>query len=165
LQIQRILARAFSEERRLEEAEALGKETLNAQHRVKADPYGTARTQLSLGRVLVENGKPDEAEPLLQESLKFFRGDVSSKSRPELAAQVANWLGAIQVARKAYPEAESLLLSGSDAFFAPGAEMSPNERRVAVSHILKLYRDWGKPEQTAIWQKKLDGLAQNQSQP
>jgi len=157
--MQRILARALAEEGRLEEAEALCKETLNAQHRVKADPYGTARTQLSLGRVLVENGKPDEAEPLLQASLTFFRGDVSSKSRPELAAQAANWLGAIQVARKAYPEAESLLLSASDEFFTQAAELSPNERRVAVRHIVNLYQAWGKPEQTAKWQKKLEGLA------
>jgi hypothetical protein len=66
------------------------------------------------------------------------------------------------VARKAYPEAETLLLSGSDAFFAPAAEMSPNERRVAVGHIVNLYQAWGKPAQTAAWQNKLDQLAKTQ---
>ncbi len=109
--------------------------------------------------MLVEEGKPDEARPLLQEALTFFREDASSKSRPELAAQAANWLGAIQIGRKAYPEAEALMLSGYEPFFTATAELTPNERRLAVGHIVKLYQAWDKPEKAAIWQKKLDGLA------
>src|SRR5947207_14595254 len=97
----------------------------------------------------MEKGQPDEAEPMLQEARTFFRGDVSTKSRPELAAQAANWLGAIQLARNAYPEAEALMLRGYEQFFAPRAEMSPNERRIAVCHVVKLYQAWGKPEQKA----------------
>jgi len=62
-------------------------------------------------------------------------------------------------ARKAYPEAEALMQPGSERFFAANAEMSPNERRLAVGHIVKLYQAWDKPEKAAIWQKKLDGLA------
>ena len=113
----------------------------------------------SAGRVLVEESKLDEAEPRLQEALTIFHNDASSKFKPELAGQAANWLGAIQLARKAYPEAEALMLPDSERFFARAAEMSPNERRVAVGHIVSLYQAWGKPEQTATWQKKLDGLA------
>jgi tetratricopeptide (TPR) repeat protein len=161
LHIQRCLVRALADEGRLDEAEALGKETLNALRRTKADQegHGTARTQLYLGRVLVEEGKLDEAEPYLQEALTFFRDEEWSKPRPELAAQAANWLGAIQLARKAYPEAEALLLPGSGSFFAPAADMSPDERRLAFGHILNLYQALGKPEQAAVWQKKLDQLA------
>ncbi len=161
LQLQRLLARAFAEGGRLDEAEALCKETLSALRRTKADQegHGTARTLLYLGRVLVEEGKPDEARPLLQEALTFFREDASSKSRPELAAQAANWLGAIQLGRKAYPEAEELMLPGYEPFFTATAELTPNERRLAVGHIVKLYQAWDKPEKAAIWQKKLDGLA------
>jgi hypothetical protein len=43
--------------------------------------------------------------------------------------------------------------------------MSPNERRVAIGHIVSLYQAWGKPEQTVTWQKKLDGLAKNPTKP
>src|SRR6266404_2028556 len=158
--VQRVLVRALAEEGRLVDAEALGKETLNARVRTKAnqDDVGTGRTLLYLGRVLVEESKLDEAEPLLQEALTIFRKDDSIKSRPELAGQAENWLGAIQLARKAYPQAEALMLPGSERFFATraNAEMSPNERRLAVGHIVNLYQTWGKPEQTAIWQKKLD---------
>jgi serine/threonine protein kinase/tetratricopeptide (TPR) repeat protein len=165
LQMQRVLGRAYAEAGRLDEAEALCKEALDAQLRTKANQegLGAARTRLYLGRVLMEKGKPAEAEPLLQDALKFFREDASSKPKPELAAQAANWLGAIQLGRQAYPEAEALMLPGSDWFFAAGAEMSPNERRLAVGHIVKLYEAWGKPEQMADWQKKLDALANPQA--
>ena len=158
--IQRVLVRALAENGQLIKAEALGKETLDARLRTKAnqDNVGTGRTLLYLGRVLVEESKLDEAESRLQEALTIFHNDASSKFRPELAGQAANWLGAIQVARKDYPKAEALMLPGSERFFAPAAEMSPNERRVAVGHIVSLYQAWGKPEQTATWQKKLDGL-------
>ena len=163
LHIQRVLVRALAEQGRLVEAEALGRETLDARLRTQAnqDRVGTARTLLYLGRVLVEENKLDEAEPRLQEALTIFRQDSSIKYRPELAAETANWLGAIQVARKAYPEGESLLLPDSDRFFVPGAEMSPHERRLAVGHIVNLYEAWSRPKEAAAWQKKFDGLARN----
>jgi tetratricopeptide (TPR) repeat protein len=168
LLIQRVLARALAEEGRLDEAEALCKETLDPRLHSPAshDRYGIARTQLTLGRVLVENGKPDEAAPLLDKALTFFREDAVTKlPRPFLAAQAANWLGTIQLGRKDYTNAETLLLMGSDQFFVPTADMSPNERRVAVGHIVQLYRAWPKPEQAAYWQKKLDSLPPLASKP
>jgi tetratricopeptide (TPR) repeat protein len=158
--VQRVLARALAEEGRLEEAESLCRETLDTLRRTTADQevHSTARVLLYLGRVLVERGKLEEAEPLLQEALKLFRADEWSKPRSELAGQVENWLGAIQLARKAYPEAEALLLPGSERFFAPDAEMSPHERRLAIGHIVSLHQVCGKLDQAAVLQKKLDGL-------
>ena len=163
LQIQRVLARAYAEEGRLDEAEMLCKEALDTQVRTKAnqDGQGAARTRLYLGRVLVEKAKLDEAEPQLQDALKFFRSEAAHKPKPELAAQAANWLGAIQLGRHAYPEAEALMLPDADRFFVANAEMSPNERRLAVGHIVALYEAWGKADQAAAWQKKLDALAPN----
>jgi hypothetical protein len=40
--------------------------------------------------------------------------------------------------------------------------MSPNDRRLAVGPILNLCQGLGKPEQAAVWQKKLDQLAKTQ---
>jgi hypothetical protein len=108
--------------------------------------------------VLVEQGKLDEAEPHLQDALRFFRSEAAHKPKPDLAAQTANWLGAIQLARHDYAQAETNLLSGWAQFFAAAAEMSPNERRLAVSHILSLYQALGNPEQIDVWQKKLESL-------
>jgi tetratricopeptide (TPR) repeat protein len=160
LQLQRVLARAYADQGRLDKAAALCNEALEVQRRTKADQdgQGAARTQLILGRVLVEQGKLDEAEPHLQDALIFFRSDAAQKPKPELAAQSANWLGAIQLARNDYAQAATNLLSGWEPFFARTAEMSPNERRLAVGHIISLYQALGNPEQIAVWQKKLESL-------
>ena len=160
LQLQRVLARVYADERRLDDAAALCKEGLEVQRRTQANQegQGSARSQLILGRVLVEQGKLDEAELHLQDALKFFRSHAAQNPKPDLAAQSANWLGAIQLARKDYAHAETNLLSGWEPFFAATAEMSPNERRLAVSHILSLYQALGNSEQTAVWQKKLESL-------
>jgi tetratricopeptide (TPR) repeat protein len=160
LQLQRVLARVYADEGRLDEAAALCKEALEVQRRTEANQegQGAARTQLILGRVLVEQGQLDEAEPHLQDALKFFRSDAAHKPKPDLAAQTANWFGTIQLARKDYAQAETNLLSGSEQFFARTAEMSPNERRLAVGHIITLYQALGNAEQIAVWQKKLESL-------
>jgi serine/threonine protein kinase/tetratricopeptide (TPR) repeat protein len=157
LHIQRVLARALAEEGRPDEAEKLCKETLSARlgSRVGEEGYGNARTRLTLGRVLVENGKLDEAEPVLTEALKFFREDPVCKPLPYLAAQAANWLGAIALARKSWSQAEALLLPDSSQFFSPVADISPNERRLGVSHIVQLYQATDKPDQVAEWKQRL----------
>ena len=167
LQLQRILVRVLAEAERLGEAEALGRETLDARLRTRAnqDEIGTARTLLYLGRVLVQEGKLEEAAPPLQEALTIFRQDASLKSRPELAAQAANWLATIEVARKAYAQAEALMLPGLEVFFAARAELSPNERRIAISHFIQLYQAWDRPKEVAAWEAKLVQLAQSQHTP
>jgi tetratricopeptide (TPR) repeat protein len=157
LQFQRVRARALIEEGQFDVAEVLTKTTLAARRNQASDLRGTAYTLLYLGRVLVEEGKLVQAEPHLQEALAIFREQLPGK--PELAAQAANWLGVIQARRTNYTEAEILLLSGSEQFFLPAVEMSPNERRLAVGHIISFYQAWGKPDQAAVWEKKLETLA------
>jgi serine/threonine protein kinase len=157
LQFQRVRARALIEERRFDEAEVLTKTALAARRHQASDLRGTAYTLLYLGRLLVEEGKLVEAEPHLQEALTIFRERLPGK--PELAAQAANWLGVIQTQRRNYTDAESLLLSGAEQLFTPAAEMSPNERRLAVGHIISLYQAWEKPDQAGVWQKKFETLA------
>jgi hypothetical protein len=117
----------------------------------------------------------DEANLATRERLDLFievchaiqhaHQDASLKSRPELAGQVANWLGAIQVSRKGYQQAEALMLPGSEVFFAARAELSPNERRVAIGHFVQLYEAWGRPTEAAAWQKKLNQLAKGPNKP
>ena len=81
-----------------------------------------------------------------------------------LEAQAANWLGVIQIGRKAYPEAEALMLPGSEAFFATNAMMSLNERRLAASHMVKLYEAWNRPDRAAEWKRKLELLSRQEAE-
>jgi tetratricopeptide (TPR) repeat protein len=156
LHMQRTLARALAEEECFVEAEALARSTLEERLRQTIDQEGNGRTMLILGRALMQQGKLDEAEHLLQAALPLLRQYIGTRDAG--AALAANWLGVIQVARGAYPEAEKLLLPDSDRFFDPANQLSPTEVRLAVSHIVQLYQAWGKPEQAAIWQRKLNGL-------
>jgi serine/threonine protein kinase/tetratricopeptide (TPR) repeat protein len=156
LHIQNALVRVLAEERRLDEAEALARETLAVRTRVMPAHEGTGRIMLLLGIVLVEKAKLDEAEPLLRQALRLFRENYAKK--PELAAQTENWLGAILVARGQHPEAEALLLPDSERFFTPSLDMSAREKRAVVGHIVQLYRDWDKTAKAADWQKRLDEL-------
>jgi serine/threonine protein kinase/tetratricopeptide (TPR) repeat protein len=158
LHLQRVWARALAEEGCSAEAEGLARSTLEARLRQTSDPEGTGRTLLVLGRALAEQGKLDEAESVLQAALPLLRQYVRTKDA--VAALAANWLGAMQVTRGAYAEAESLMLPDADQLFSPAAQITPNELRLAVAHIAALYQDWGKPEQAAEWQNKLDALAQ-----
>ena len=158
--IQQTRVRILVETGRRDEAEAMALESLEVRRRTTPREEGTGRTLLHLGQVLVEKGRLDEAGPFLQEALALFREHYAMK--PELAAQAANWLGTIQTAHGAYPEAEALLLSNPQVFSTLAAAMSPAEKRTAIGHIVKLYQAWNKPEQAAAWQKKLDELAKPQ---
>jgi tetratricopeptide (TPR) repeat protein len=156
LHLQRVLARVWAEEGCFVEAEALARTTLEARLRQATDLEGDGRTMLILGRALMQQGKLDEAEPFLQAALPLLREHIRTKDAS--AALAANWLGAIQVARNAYPEAEKLLLPDSDRFFDPANQLSPTEVRLALGNIIALYRAWGKSDKAAYWQQELDQI-------
>ena len=153
---QRVLARALAEEGCFVEAESLAGQTLDERLRQTMDAEGNGRTMLILGRALAQQGKLDEADHWLQAALPLLREYIRNTDASAVVA--ANWLGAIRVARGAYPEAEGLLLLDSERLFDPGNQLSPNEVRLAVGHIISLYQALGNPEQIAVWQKKLESL-------
>jgi serine/threonine protein kinase len=159
LHLQYMLARVLVDQGRFDEAETLAKENLRLrQHALIAEDGNTACSMLLVARVLVERGKLDEAQSLLQQARTIFREHYAQQL--ELIARVENVLGALQLSRGNYPEAESLLLPLAKQFLTPISSMSPHERSEAVSHIVKLYQLWGKPEQAATWQHKLDEISQ-----
>jgi tetratricopeptide (TPR) repeat protein len=157
LHLQRVLARAFADEGCFVEAEALAWSTLQERLRQASDPEGNGRTMLILGRALAQQSKLEEAEPLLQTALPLLREHIHTRDAG--AALAANWLGAIQVARGAYPEAEKLLLPDSERLFDPAAQVSPTEMRLAAGNIISLYEAWGKPEKAAQWRKRIEAFA------
>jgi tetratricopeptide (TPR) repeat protein len=159
LHLQRVLARALAEEGCFIEAETLARQTLDERLRQTMDPEGNGRTMLILGRALMQQGRLDEAEHLLQAALPLLREYLRNTDASTVLA--ANWLGAIQVARGAYPEAEKLLLPDSERLFDPANQLSPTEVRLAVGNIIALYDAWEKPEKAAIWRRKLETCARS----
>jgi tetratricopeptide (TPR) repeat protein len=161
LHLQFRLARVLAEEGRLVEAEDLARKTLAVRQQVlQRDSAGAATAMLLLGRILVERAQSnqlEEAESLLRQARVIFIERLTPK--PELPAATENWLGAIQLVRRDFPAAERLMLPNAERLFVPTGELSPNERRLAVGHLVALYRAWEKPEAVDAWQKRLDGLA------
>jgi hypothetical protein len=51
------------------------------------------------------------------------------------------------------------MLPDSERFFDPANQLSPTEVRLAVGNIIALYEAWKKPEQAAIWRRKLEAFA------
>lgn len=153
----RVDVQALAEEACFVEAETLARQTLDERLRQSMDPEGNGRTMLILGRVLAQQGKLDEAQHLLQAALPLLCDYIRNTDASAVLA--ANWLGAIQVARGAYPEAEGLLLPDSHRLFDPANQLSPTEVRLAVGNIIALYEAWRKPEQAAAWKRRLDELA------
>ncbi len=160
LHLQHNLARIYAVQGRLGQAEKLARETLAKRRRVTPELEAIGRTMLILGRVLLEKREFDEADALLHEALGFYRERYAMKTG--IIAQIENSLGAIQLARHAYPEAETLLLHNASELFKPTTELGPREMQVAIGNIVQLYQAWAKPDQAAEWQKKLDELAKPQ---
>jgi serine/threonine protein kinase len=158
MHIQQTRLRILVEFQRWEEAVAMARTTLEVRRRTTPQQEGTGRTLLYLGHALIALGKLDEAEPYLQEALALFREHYARK--PDLAAQAANWLGTIQLARRAFPEAEALLLPSAGPLCDSSSKLSSGERRVALGNIVSLYAAQGKPEPAAEWKQKLAAFPQ-----
>ena len=108
----------------------------------------------SLRRVGVhhlETGRIDEAETELREAL----------ARLGRTLPAADWrvgrarsdVGAAAAAQGRFEEAEPLLLDGHATLVAD-PEAFPADRRDAVERIVKLYQEWGRPDQAAAWRAR-----------
>ncbi len=137
LHIQHTLARVLAVAGQLDEAEQLARETLEARRSTLPLHEVTGRTAMYLGHILVKRGRLAEAEPYLHEAYTLFRERYPKKL--ELAAEAANWLAVIEIARHNYAEAESLLLFGVEPLFARTSLLSVQEQRTLLGHIVQFY--------------------------
>jgi len=156
LHLQRVLARALAEEGCFVEAETLARQTLDERLRQSMDPEGNGRTMLILGRALAQQGKLDEAQHLLQAALRCCV--VISGNTDASAVLAANWLGTIQMARGAYPEAEGLLLPIPTDSLTRQTNSHPPKCVWRWATSSPFYEAWRKPEKAAAWKRRLDEL-------
>ena len=156
LHLQHVLVRILDEEGHPDQAEARARAILPAHLRDMPTHEGTARLLLYLGRVLVEQERQEEARPYLEQALSIFHEHYPMK--PELGAQAASWLAAIELAKGNYAQAEKLLMPGSELFLGPVVELTLKERRALVNHAIMLEQNSHQAEKALAWQKKLDDL-------
>jgi serine/threonine protein kinase len=131
------------------------------QRRREAKPFSSAAldNELSiLGRCLLNQSKWSEAEPVLRENLamRVQRGP-NNWSRFNTASQ----LGATLLGQRRFSEAEPLVVEGYEGMKAREAKIPASGRSRlsdAGERVVQLYEAWGKPEQAAIWKRKV-GLA------
>jgi serine/threonine protein kinase len=155
LRIQAYLARSLAAQGRFEDAEPLARDTLGGrQISLGTNHSNTAISALILGRILVQLGKPEAAQPVLETARSCFRENFASFA--ELAAESEIWLGAIQLARGNTSAAEGLMLPGADRYLVASALLSNQEQCESIKHLIQLFTALHKPDQAANWRRRLE---------
>jgi eukaryotic-like serine/threonine-protein kinase len=122
-----------------------------------ADPrLATAMT--ALGSHLSQQRKWSDGEPILREALA-----IRQQTEPDewSTFNSRSLLGGSLLGQKKFGEAEPLVLAGYEGIKAREAQIpSVAKPRIteAAERIVRLYEAWAKPDQLAVWKRKL-GLA------
>ena len=138
------------------EAEPLFRAGLDGvRQRFGADDPRTAGILAVRGLSLVRQGKWAEAEPILRECLA-----IREKVQPDewTTFNTRSLLGGSLLGRKAYAEAEPLIVSGYEGLKAREAKIPPAGKprfTDAAERVVNLYEEWGKKEKAAEWRTKL----------
>jgi eukaryotic-like serine/threonine-protein kinase len=109
----------------------------------------------SLSELVVREGKCNEAEPLMRQTLKSLKGTSPNYWRTHY---IQSLLGAVLMRGKQYAEAEPLLLSGYDGLSRRRGAiplLSKSNLTDAGAWIVQLYRAWSRPEKAAEWEARL----------
>jgi tetratricopeptide (TPR) repeat protein len=121
-----------------------------------ADDLMTASHRTMLGRVLLKQQRYAEAEAMLRPAWTL-RDEKQPKHWTTFVTRYA--LGGALVGQAKYAEAEPLLLSAQAGLLKRVSVSNPEisgRLKETMDQLVQLYTAWGKPEQAAAWQKKLD---------
>jgi hypothetical protein len=109
-----------------------------------------------LGRNLLWQMRPAEAEPVLRECLA-----IRQKREPDAwtAFNAMSMLGDALLGQKQYAEAEPLLLGGYEGMKQRAGKIPGQVRQArlaeALERLVQLYGAWGKPDEAARWRENL----------
>jgi len=112
-----------------------------------------------LGRELLREGKPVEAETALRECLKVFEKSRSPRAARSNRPDVQVLLGASLLGQKKYPEAQTVLLEAYEGLKQPTHPSLVVLRRSQIETLgllVQLHDEWDKPDEAAKWRKKLE---------
>jgi hypothetical protein len=111
---------------------------------------------IRLGHVLLQTDQPAAAEHVLAECLAIRAKKMPGSWREYNACSL---LGLAKLQQGKYAEAEPLLLRGNEGISRLEPEIPENTfvpPRSILSWVVRLYREWGKPDQADLWTKKLE---------
>jgi tetratricopeptide (TPR) repeat protein len=150
------LSETYEQDQQFAKAEPLRREGLQRarQQFGNTDPR-TAGPLALLGLNLLRQRKYAEAEPLLRDCL-----GLREKAEPDVwtTFNARSMLGGSLLGQKKYAEAEPLLRQGYEGMKQREAKIPPLGKprlRETVERLVQLYDDWGQPEKSAEWRKKL----------
>ncbi|MBI5693265.1 MAG: tetratricopeptide repeat protein [Verrucomicrobia bacterium] len=153
------LANFYQKVKDFPKAETLHRERLELTlQKEGADSSSAASARAALGRNLLAQQKFAGAEPLVREALAI-RERKSPDSWQTFNARCL--LGRALVGQKNFAAAEPHLVSGYEGMkqrestFRAGGKVFLKE---SLEYLVGLYTDWGKPDQAAEWQRKLDAF-------
>ena len=149
------LALAYQQAGRLAEAIPLLEQALKGR-RARLNPThpDTLLSMDNLARAYL-SGRPGEAERLSRECLA-----IRERQAPDdwPTFETCSLLGGSLLGRKAFAEAEPLLLRGYEGLKAREARIpAPARKRLtqARGRIIRLYEAWDRPDQLAAWKDRL----------
>jgi hypothetical protein len=141
---------------RWNEAERLQRNTLARRRRTNPpdSPYLAADLAV-LGRNLLSQWRWSEAEPLLREGLT-----ICEKATPDDWSRydAMSLLGGSLLGQGRYAEAEPRVVAGYEGLKARESRMAvPEHSRLleAAERVVRLYEDWGKPDQATAWKAQV----------
>jgi hypothetical protein len=140
--------------RKLEEAETIAREVLDATNRrMEGDPLGTIEKRHTLGWVLVERGKAEEALPILEQVVSDCKALLPGGYIETSHFQTS--YGRCLTALGRFVQAEPVLLKA----YAAESRMRPNPEHIrirrCVQSLVELYEAWEQEEKAAQWREKL----------
>jgi hypothetical protein len=151
------LGNAYIPAGRIADAEPLLREFINrGRGRFSPDDLRLANAMAMLGLRWVQQEKWAEAETILRECLA-----IREAKDPDVwnTFNTRSLLGGALLGQGRHSEAEPLIVSGYEGIKAREATIPPTVRVVrvgeAAGRVVRLYEDWGKPEEAARWRAKL----------
>jgi non-specific serine/threonine protein kinase/serine/threonine-protein kinase len=151
------LAVFYVNEGRNAEAEPLATKALEIRQRVLgAEHPDTARSINNLGLLNLNLGRHEQAESLLRTASNAYE-----KAMPNgwERYNCQSMLGASIAGQKRYQDAEPLMVAAYEALIQRKSSIPLANVPVidqAGQRVIQLYRDWGKPEKSAEWTRRIE---------
>jgi serine/threonine-protein kinase len=142
-------SQAYFDNALYDEAALFRREVVQTRRRLDPNGIKTLRSMTALVAVGIKRERHEEVEAIARDALDRSRRVLGNKV--ELTMVLANNLGVICIERGLYEEAERLLLEAAKRTRAVMGQPLPN----TIRHLVKLYEDWGKPDEAETWRAQL----------